>query len=240
MRFAMADAAGSTWKAFGSMAEHPVSKVLPGILVDKYPTIDFSINIVHECPVSGAYVILLPDMPHLIKCICTALELSSRRDSKRDLKYGKCHMNLEMINNVWRALGGGASQLQESKLTAAHFDKNAFSRMNVALAMQVLSSTVTAMIRYAIVDDEVVLPTSNKGAYKSLSYLCENVNDLADICNGRHERHTPDNAVERQHVLLRILEWFWNWRRIHDERVTAKEATEYIFLRKRRGDASRH
>ena len=24
-----------------------------------------------------------------------------------------------------------------------------------------------------------------------LSYLCENVNNLADICNGRHKRHTP-------------------------------------------------
>ena len=228
--FATADAAGSTWKAFASMAEHPVSKIIPGVLRDEYVSIDFSINIVHQCPVSGCHVILLPDMPHLIKCICTALELSSRRDSKRDLKYGKCFMNLQMVCNVWRALGGGTSQLQESKLTAAHFDKNAFSRMNVALAMQVFSSTVTEMIRRAIDADDVALPTSNKGAYKSLSYLCENVNNLADICNGRHERHTPANAVERQHNLLRILDWFSKWKSIHDERVAAKEATEYNFF----------
>ena len=39
-----------------------------------------------------------------------------------------------------------------------------------------------------------------------LSYLCENVNNLADICNGRHERHTPVNTVERQHNLFRILD----------------------------------
>ena len=47
-------------------------------------------------------------------------------------------MYLLCIEDIWLALGGGSSQLQETKLTNYHFDKNAFSRMNVSLAMQVL------------------------------------------------------------------------------------------------------
>jgi hypothetical protein len=230
LRFATADAAGSTWKAFNSMAEHPVSKVIPSELRGKYPLIDYAIKIIHECPVSGSLIILLPDMPHLVKCIVTSLELSSRKDSKRDLKYGKCFLNLYMVERVWRALGGGTSQLQESKLTTSHFDKNAFSRMNVALAMQVLSATVAAMIRRAIAATDVALPSRNKGVYNSLAYLCKNMNSLIDICNGRHGAHTPDNASVRQHELLRVLEWFSRWKKLHDERVAIEEATEYNFF----------
>ena len=113
MRFATADTTGSTWKAFDSMAEHPVSKVIPAVLREEYQTIDFLIKIIHECPVSGSYIILLPDIAHLTKCIVTALELSLRKDSKGDLKYGKCYLNLYMVSVVWHALGGGTSQLQE-------------------------------------------------------------------------------------------------------------------------------
>jgi hypothetical protein len=228
MRFATADAAGLTWKAFDSMAEHPVSQVIPTELRKEYPAVDYSLKIIHECPVSGDYIILLPDMPHLVKCIVTSLELSSRKNSKRDLKYGKCHLNLHMIETVWRSLGGGTSQLQESKLTTSHFDKNAFSRMNVALAMQILSATVTLMIRRAIAADDVVLSTRNKGVYNSLAYLCENMNILIYICNGKNGvQHTPENGQERQRELLRILEWFSMWKKLHNERVEIGKATEY-------------
>ena len=78
--------------------------------------------------------------------------------------------------------------------------------MNVALAMQVMSATVALMIRRAIAADDVVLSTRNKGVYNSLAYLCENMNSLIDICNGRSGAHTPENGLERQHELLRIHE----------------------------------
>ena len=107
---------------------------------------------------------------------------------------------------VWRALGGGTSQLQESKLTAAHFNKKTFSRMNVALAMQVLSATVASMIRPAIAAADVVLSTTNKGVYNSLAFLCENMNSFNNICNGRHGAHTTENGLARQREPLCILE----------------------------------
>ena len=83
----------------------------------KYKLIEYSIKIFHKCPVTGDWIILLSDMPHLVKCIVASLELSSRKDSKKDLKYGKCFLNLYIVECVWRTLGGGTSQLQESKLT---------------------------------------------------------------------------------------------------------------------------
>ena len=163
---------------------------------------------------SGDYIIMLLGIPRLVKCIVISLELSSRKNSKWDLKYGKCHLNLYMIEIVWRALGGGTLQLQESKLTASHFDKNAFSRMNVALAMQILSATVTSMIRRAIAANDIVISTRNKGVYNSLTYLCENMNVLIDICNGRNGVHQkPENGLERQRELLCILEWFSTWKK---------------------------
>ena len=69
LRFATAYAVGLTWKAFDLMVEHPVSKMIPSELRSKYPLIDYAVKIMHECPVSGSLIVLLPDMPHLVKCI---------------------------------------------------------------------------------------------------------------------------------------------------------------------------
>ena len=80
--------------------------------------------------------------------------------------------------------------------------------------MQVLLATETVMmIHRAIAATDVTLPSRNKGVYNLLAYLCENTNSLIDICNGRHDAHTPDNASEHQHELLRILEWFSQWKK---------------------------
>ena len=103
--------------------------------------------------------------------------------------------------------------------------------MNVALAMQVLSATVASMIRRAIGADDIVLGSAtNKGVYNSLVYLCENMNGLIDICNGRHTAHTPENGLDCQHELLHILEWFSRWKQLHDKRVEMEEADEYNFF----------
>ena len=118
-----------------------------------------------------------------------------------------------MSEIVWRALGGGTLQLQELKLTTSHFYKNAFSRMDVALAMQTLSATVALVIHRAIAAYDAVLSTQNKGVYSSLAYLCENMNILIDICNGRNSvHHTSENGLERQRELLCMLEWFSIWK----------------------------
>ena len=57
-------------------------------------------------------------------------ELSSSKNLKRNLMYGKVPLNMQMIEEVWlkcdRASGPG--QFQSSELTSRHFNKNAVNR----------------------------------------------------------------------------------------------------------------
>ena len=78
-----------------------------------------------------------------------------------------------MIEVIWLETGGATLQFHSTKLTIYHFDKNAYSRMNVALAAQMLSGSTCQMIRDAISDDEIVLPIRNKNIYHHLANLCD-------------------------------------------------------------------
>ena len=51
-----------------------------------------------------------------------------------------------------------------------------------------------------------------------------------DICNGKSGAHSPENAVERQTQLLSTLNWFSKWKKAHDTRVLAEDATEFNFF----------
>ena len=135
-----------------------------------------------------------------------------------------------MIEVVWIETGGASGQFHPTKLKFCHFDKNAHSRMNVSLATQLLSASVTVLIREAIADDDIVLPFRNKNIYNHVADLCEKWNVVVDICNGKDGPHSPANAVERQTQLLDILDWFSKWRALHDRLVEKGEATEYNFF----------
>ena len=227
----VADAAGCNWVAMQDiMATHMISDILPKDLMSKYPDIDFDVKIVDKDDVTGEYFIFLPDMPHLTKNIVTALELSSSKFSKRSIKYGKCPIEMKMIEVVWLKTGGATGQFHETKLTVYHFEKNAYSRMNVSLATQVLSASVAKMIRDAIADDEIQLPIRKKEMYNHLADLCEKWNEVVDICNGKGGPHTPENAVERQVKLLSTLNWFSKWKKSHDAKVLSEDATEFNFF----------
>jgi len=76
-------------------------------------------------PFSKQWIVFLPDMPHLTKNIVTSLELSSLKNSKRNLMYGKVPLNMQMIEEVWLTCDGASGQLQSSKLTSRHYNKNA-------------------------------------------------------------------------------------------------------------------
>ena len=230
-RFATSDAAGCNWVSFkDTMSTHTIRDVPPQELMDKHPDIDFDIYCVTKDLVTNEWFIFVPDMPHLTKNIVTALELSSTKTSKRYILFGKCPVNMKLIEDIWLELHGASGQLQETKLTIRHFDKNAHSRMNVSLAMQLLSASVALIIREAIADDEVVLPLNNKNIYNHVANLCEKWNEVVDICNGKEGPHSPANAVERQDKLLDILDWFSGWRKLHDSRVEKGDATEFNFF----------
>ena len=157
--FKTSDAAGCNWVAFNSLDTHKLSEILPQILMDINPVIDYDLeNICHD-QITDEYIICMPDMPHLSNNIVTAIELSGSKISKQKIKFGKCPVNLGMVEDVWLNLDGGsnlASSTRQSSLTLI-FDKNAFSRMNASLAMQVLSTLLAKMIRDAISYDDTEL-----------------------------------------------------------------------------------
>ena len=233
---ATSDAAGSNWASFrDTLSTHTIRDALPRELLEKYPTVDFDVKCLMKDPVTKQWIVFIPDMPHLTKNIVTCLERSSSVQSKRNLKYGKVPLNMWMIHEIWMKCGGASGQLHSTKLTADHFHKNAFSRMNVKLATQLLSASTVDMIRAAILDDDIVLSLNNKGMYNHLADLCEFWNTVVDICNGRegcnrNSPHTPANAAQRQTILLDTLKWFSRWKELHDERVNGDEASEYNYF----------
>ena len=77
--FGTSDAAGCNWVAFNSMSELTIREISAQTLVSKYPHINFDLQIVYQDPITGHYVIFLPDMPHLTKNMVTALELSGSK-----------------------------------------------------------------------------------------------------------------------------------------------------------------
>lgn len=225
------DAAGCNWVAMRDMmSTHSYCDVLSEELRKEYPTIDFDVKCVYKDDVTGDFGFFVPDMLHLTKNIATALELSSSKSSKRNIKRGKCPVNAKMIEDVWLEMGGATGQFHETKLTFRHFQKNSYSRMDVLLAVQLLALSVALMIRNAIADEEVKLPCNNKVVYHHLANLCERWNEVFDICNGKDGPHTPENAKERQTKLLRALEWFTEWKASHDTMVAKGEADEYNFF----------
>ena len=90
----------------------------------------------------------MPDMPHPTKNIVTSLELSSSKTSKHNLMIGKVPINMQMINEIWLKCDGASGQLQSTKLTSRHFEKNANSCMNVKLATR---SCHSLLLRWFVV-----------------------------------------------------------------------------------------
>lgn len=138
----LVDAASPNWKALLADSTHAAKDFLPAELMAKFSKIDYSMKHIQRDPVKNFPIVNSPDPLHLGKNICTALEKSDSKCSKRYIKYKGCPMNLGMIQLCWLATGGNTAQLQETKLTMQHFIKDSNSRMNVALALSVLSASV--------------------------------------------------------------------------------------------------
>ena len=200
------DAVGVNWVAAQEITViHSTKGILPQELMNKYPEINSDASIVAKDPVSGEWFVFIPDNSHLTKNVVTAIEKSLDKGSKHNIKYGKCPVNLGILEDIWFEMGGATLQFHPPKLSIRHFNKNAYSRMNVSLAAQVLSGSVVTKVRDAIRDRAVKLQIKNKNMYNHLADLCENLNNLFDITNGKDEPGTPTNASERQQKLLAIL-----------------------------------
>ena len=124
---ATSDAAGCNWVSYhDTLSTHTFRDALPHEILDKYPMVDFDPKCLMTDPVMNQWIIFFPNMPHLTKNIVTSLELSSSKNLKCNLMYGKVPLNMQMIDEVWLKCDGASGQLQSSKLTSRHFDKNAY------------------------------------------------------------------------------------------------------------------
>ena len=99
-----------------------------------------------------------------------------------------------------------------------HFNKDGFSRMNMSLATQLLSSSIASMMEATIKDVNISSHLRLKPwQYRHIINLARKVDSLVDICNGRSRNHeytglfTPESGLEMQNNLLEILECFSIW-----------------------------
>ena len=94
-----------------------------------------------------------------------------------------------MIEVVWLETGNETLQFHSTKLTIYHFDKNAYSKMDVVLAAQLVLGSTCQLIRDAILDNVTVLPIHDKNIYYHLTNICDHWNKLLNVTNSRDGSH---------------------------------------------------
>ena len=134
---------------------------------------------------------LKQDVSHCVYCnICHHLaQIVNSLERRKFMELDDVPVKLAILRDVWEATHGtpaGAAALKNAKkLTPAHFAKNELTRMNVGLAMQVLSKTTIHLAT-------VALPRIDKDAHRRLSpshgpilQLAGHVNNMVDVLNTR-------------------------------------------------------
>jgi len=167
---------------------------------------------------SNRLVFIGGEMPHWIKKFVNRLEQSSSSKSSVSLKFRGQQMSLDMIKDAWLWDDEGFGSLRKTKLTEDHFYKNAYSRMRVHLAAQVLSQSVVSLIeRYGANDDAEIAQEDNsiREMYGPLKELIASCDRLIDIWNGNREKKCENiDSPNHPHIneLRKILVLFDNWR----------------------------
>jgi hypothetical protein len=185
------DGAGENVKVFTEMSKVDCLQYIDPETIAKFPGIEFEAEkwLAMEHPVTHDPVFVLEDMPHVVKRIVNALEMSSNPRSKRKLRYAGNPLNLWMIQNCWEAMDGRSLRMQDTKFTMRHFHKDAFTRMKVYLSTQVMSGSTVQMFRRALADDETEARMHyDRWQYTKIIELAAHVNNLVDIINGRGKK----------------------------------------------------
>lgn len=146
--------------------------------MQKFPDVHFSPLVAFVDVVNNIPIVMIAGMPHLVKRMKNAVECSLHPKLKRDLHYGKYPVNDNMI------FADVSHQQMHTKLTMAHFVKDAYSGMNVVLVVQVFSLLVARMLQRGVDDDKVTV-SLKKELYLRLIEMVENLDRLINICNGR-------------------------------------------------------
>jgi hypothetical protein len=178
--------------------------------------VDLDQKIALQHPIDSTLnVFVWPDMPHVMKRLVNLLERSGSSTSRCSLTRFNVDipepLSLKMIFNVWTKFGGGGiSQLRFNKLTLEHFYKDAFNRMRVPLALQIISHSVAEMLR------EAIATWPEFTCFGSLMEMCLKFDRLVDIMNGAGQGKRAPVVNDSQHVMLyealEILRWCADWR----------------------------
>ena len=215
----VSDGATENNSLFDGLSTSCIENMLPSDLTSKFKDVNFDYKCVRKYPISHDPIFLISDLPHLIKKIVNSLEMSSLKKSKRNMEFDGCPLNSKMIQDIWREKNEECHhRLMETKLSEKLFNKDGFSKMNVSLATQLLSSSIVSMMEIAIKDVKTSSHLILKPwQYRHIINLARKVDSFVDICNGRSRNYeytglfTPKLGLEMQNNLLEILEYFSIW-----------------------------
>jgi hypothetical protein len=142
--------------------------------------LDFPIAYSHPSPAcTDKYIFFGSDMPHLVKKIRNAFENKSRT-----LTFRNRIMNLAMIKSIWQSYESAGSQLRKTHLGHDHFELDAYKKMRVFLAVQVMSQSTIGMIKEHCESDD---NDDDISIYQGMIEIFDKIDRLVDICNAYHE-----------------------------------------------------
>ena len=177
-------------------------------------------------PVTHDPIIVLEDMPHIVKRVGNTVDYSSDEKHSRDLRWGEHQpINMNMIKQIHETYGENGLNLQPTALTMAHFIKDAASRMKVRLTVQLFGERVHWLLEKSCTkdnEDKDTWPTKlHYTQYKMLMKFILMIDRFVDLINGRDKNKgpnnytrywTPDNAREIQRELLDFLKDLWDFK----------------------------
>ena len=193
------------------------------------PNIELGLMVAFEHPTRpGGYIFVLPDMPHLVKRIVNALEASnpSNNNKRAIVKYDGGMLKpvcTKLLQQIDELLHRGSSTIRQWPII--EWDGNAFSKMNVKRAFNILSATVARTTQAVVDDDHYDL--KGREMYGPIIELAAKVNRLVDIFNSAGEKGAPI-VDSPSHFLLNeaisILGYFGDWRADLNGRVDNPES----------------
>jgi hypothetical protein len=108
-------------------------------------------------------------------------------------------MNLAMIRSVWLKYEPPGSGLRKTHFGYDHFELDAYKKMRVFLAVQVMSQSAINMIKECCADEDNDEDIDN---FKGMIELFTKINRLVDICNGygAEQRTKSDNRRDVEKI----------------------------------------
>jgi hypothetical protein len=127
------------------------------------------------------FVIIHPDMPHLIKKLVNALDASSDDESHRNLWFDDHPLSLGMLHQIWSMWKdqGPEGKMRVVRWSLDHFDRHSNNKMRTFLALQITSASGVELV------DEMTKNTDLEADYKSVRNFMSMWNTTIDVMNAR-------------------------------------------------------